>query len=195
MMCTSAEVCELSALVFPESPEVWEERGWVTMEGPRGYTLQRLDENGNFIESGRPERWAGSLAQMGYFHGYTINANRDAQKMMLEVYEDFWNRYVLTETPPEITDYDDVGRLFPSPKGTLVVSDAWVSKFNEYASINKEIGKSGHLSKRKEQLKVEILKFAKDETTVADDESIEKIVFMDESGNKCGQFDGKTFRA
>jgi hypothetical protein len=57
------------------------------------------------------------------------------------------------------------------------------------------LGKSGHLSKRKESLKLQILKYANTATSVADDDSQEKITFLDDCGNSLGTYNGKTFRA
>jgi hypothetical protein len=195
MMCSGADETIVSVLVFPKSPDEWEEMGWqIAYDQSREiYTIER--EHEKTTEISYPQRWAEVLEEMGYFHQYQIAANKDAQKLLREAYNHFWETYVLTETPPEVNDYEDIRRLFPEPKGTLIVGDEIASIMREYKDIGKEIGKSGHLAKRQQQLKTQILKFAMDKTTVADDESVEKIVFRDESGNKVGQYDGKTFRA
>lgn len=197
MMLTGAEECHVSALIFPKSPEEWEEEGWKAIHNKEngGYYILERSHGEELFEMRNPAEWARTLRDMGYFKTYIVKANPAIHEMLKETYLSFWQKYVLTEQPPEIDDYEDIRRLFPAPVGTLVVSDQIASQFKEYASINKEIGKSGHLSKRKDQLKTEILKVCLDKTTVADDESIEKVVFRDSAGNKCGQFDGKTFRA
>jgi len=196
MMVTGTEHCTVGALVFPKSPQEWEDEGWSAERGSEWHD-KNIDYLTNNItgDGSTTKQWAQSLAQMGYFHQYPIQSKPDTQKLLKEMYLDFWNRYVLTETPPEITDYEDIRRCFPSPKGTLVINDELASKFREYADIGKELGTGGYLKKKQGELKTEILKICLEKTTVADDESQEKVVFVDESGNKCGQFDGKTFRA
>ena len=141
-----------------------------------------------------PHDWVMILSQMGYFHQYPVEANPKIHKLLREMYTDFWNRYVLTEKEPDITDYEDIRRLFSAPKGTLVVSGDVAEWMREYKEITKETGDSGFLAKRKTELKTKILEFSRKETTVADDESQEKIIFLDSTGKKVGQFDGKTFR-
>ncbi len=192
MMCGGMERAIVSLLVFPRPVDEWESEGWSVISRDHGPWFIESEDKKNCILT---TFWAATLSQMGYFHQYPVEANPDTQKLLREMYADFWNRYVLTEKEPEVTDYDDIRRVFTSPKGTLVVSADVAEWMREYRNINAEIGKSGHLEKRKDQLKTQILVFAKKETTVADDESQEKIIFMDEAGHKVGQFDGKTFRA
>lgn len=194
LLCTGAEENILSALVFPKTADEWEEAGWEVVKGKEWH-----DKDNFYLVNGNttchPHSWAKALAQMGFFHQYTIQAKPDTHKLMLEMYEDFWERHVLTEQPPEITDYEDIRRCFPEPKGTLVVDNEMAAMLREYKDIGKEIGSGGHLKKRQGQLKTQILKFAHDKTTVADDDAQEKVVFRDDTGQKLGQFDGKTFRA
>lgn len=203
MMCsdvyTVADECIVSVLVFPFSVDDLDYEnggGWEIMNDGNDYWIESYPRgaiSGSTII--HPIDWARPLAQQGYFHQYPIQSKPDTHKLLREMYVDFWNKYVLTETPPEIDDYEDIRRIFPAPKGTLVVSGDMASKFREYADIGSELGAGGYLKKKQVQLKEEILKFSLDKTTVADDESQEKIIFMDESGNSIGSFNGKTFRA
>jgi hypothetical protein len=194
MLCTGADEVIVSLLVFPKPQNVMEDEGWsVHFDNLNDvYYLSRQEPE---YLSVNPVSWSKSLDQMGYFHQYKVESKPDVQKLLRELYDDFWNRYVLTQIAPEEVDYSDIRRTFTAPKGTLVVNDKIAGKMREYKDIGREIGTGGQLAKRQVQLKVEILKFAKDKTTVADDESQEKIVFMDESGNKVGSFNGKTFRS
>ena len=195
MMCGGLDHAIVSLLVFPRPVDEWEEEGWEIEKEPdlEFYNIYRDGNNGaQFI---RPIDWATPLSAMGYFHQYPVDANLDTHKLLREFYADFWERYVLTEKEPDITDYEDIRRVFTAPKGVLVVSGDTAEWMREFREITKETGDSGFLAKRKTELKTRILEFARDETTVADDEAQEKIVFMDSTGKKVGQFDGKTFRA
>ena len=191
MMCAGAEEAIVSVLVFPRPVDDWEAEGWRVFQSASIYGL--INEETGFLS--KVSDWAKTLNQMGYFHQYHIAANPKVHKSLRAMYVDFWERYVLTKTEPDITDYEDIRRLFTAPKGTLVVPADVSEWMREYKNINAEIGKGGHLSKRKDELKTRILEFARLKTTVADDESQEKIIFMDEVGRKIGQFDGSTFRA
>lgn len=203
MMCADAEKCIVSVLVFPRPVDDWEDEGWTIMEMENGseYRLIKTKAEGTPSEMNIdsvvdfPVNWASTLNQMGYFHQYPVESKPDQHKLLMEAYEHFWGKYVLTKTPPEIDDYEDVRRTFTAPKGTLVVSDDAARWMREYRDINREIGSGGNLKKRKDYLKTKILKFAKDKTTVADNDSQEKIVFRDNAGNKVGSFNGTTFRA
>ena len=191
MMCGGLDHAIVSLLVFPRPVDEWEEEGWEVGELDGGPLLN----NAGQLTSADPLEWAVYLRQMGYFHQYPVNANLDTQKLLREFYADFWERYVLTEKEPDITDYEDIRRVFTAPKGVLVVSGETAEWMREFREITKETGASGFLAKRKTELKTKILEFARAETTVTDDEAQEKIVFMDSTGKKVGQFDGKTFRA
>ena len=195
MMVTGAEECTVSVLVFPRSPEEWVDEGWeVAGDGKTVDFYLRRKVGGNSEESRNPMSWASTLEQMGYFHTYHITAKPEIYKLLREMYDDFWNRYVITEEPPECTDYSDIKNLFPEPRGDLVVPEDVQNMLREFSDINKELGKAGHLSRRKETLKLEILKYANTATTVADDDSQERVNFLDDCGNKLGSFSGKMFR-
>lgn len=197
MMCGGLERALVSVLVFPRPVDEWEEEGWGIEEtaphSPDWMShLLRKSGNNSLVRTGL---WAEVLNQMGYFHQYPVDANPDTHKLLHEFYKDFWERYVIPAKEPDIRDYEDIRRVFTAPKGVLVVSGETAEWMREYRNINKEIGASGHLKKRQGELKTRILEFARKETTVADDESQEKIIFLDSTGKKVGQFDGKTFRA
>jgi hypothetical protein len=109
---------------------------------------------------------------------------------MLERYRDFWES-VTARVPPSPENYDDIKRIFPSPRGTLIVPSAIEIKLREYKDITTEIGDGGPAAKRREQLKVEILSWARARAPVLDDESTEALVMLNETGEKCGSL-GKT---
>lgn len=192
MMCTGASEVIVSVLVFPEMPDEWEKMGW-SVVGPEPdherYWLRR--PSGTLMI---PSAWAVPLAEMGYFHQYRVKANPEAQTAMLASYRDFWEHNVLGEVPPDPRDYEDVRRLFPAPKGTIVCDDILVGWLREYKDIRDELGGKGMLSRRADELKVLILERARATDATIDDESREKTILRDQAGAKLGQYDGKTFR-
>jgi len=74
MLCTTADECIVSVLVFPKRPDEWEEEGWRVIPQNNGsYLLGRKIEECSLKGCGHisdPEQWAKTLAQMGYFHQY-----------------------------------------------------------------------------------------------------------------------------
>jgi hypothetical protein len=199
LLCSGLTEAVMSVLVFPCTVQDFEDQGWQAhKDSINGIWFLKNHETDQIID---PMTWASVFAQIGNFHQYNIEAKPDTQKLLLEMYEDFWGRYVVSETPPDAVDYEDIKRQFSDPKGTLIISETdkqsgelIADAMREYKSVGREIGKAGYLSKRREFLKTQILKFARDKTTVEDDDSKEKIVFLDETGRRLGSFDGKVFR-
>jgi predicted phage-related endonuclease len=187
MICTGAEKVILSVLVFPKRPDEWEEMGWEIDDNNLVRNLIEYVES----ESASTLSWAKTLNQQGYFHQYEINADPVLQKLMLEKYADFWNNHVLTEKPPEPANYDDIKKLCREPVGTII-ADEQTERFSaEYKQINDEMNE---LKKRKEQVKLQILKRMKLSEWTLDDESEKKWILRDGAGNKLNQFDGRVFR-
>jgi hypothetical protein len=192
MLCSGLSEAVMSVLVFPRTTQDWEDEGWKAHHDTlNGVWFLKNHETNQIIS---PDKWAEPLFEMGFFHNYHIEAKPDTQKILLELYEEFWGRYITGDEVPEAVDYSDIRRQFVAPKGTLVIGEKEAEWFREYKSINSELGAKGYLPKRKEFLKKQILKFAKDQTTVADDESVEKMVFLDEAGGKLGSFAKSGFR-
>ena len=173
-------------LEFPETPEQWEAMGWYTGHSGERWLL-RHDELKRGVE---PDAWAHTLGEMGFFHRYEVATDGAAQTAMLESYAKTWENLKAGKLPEPET-YEDIKRLFPEPKGTLIVPPALEMKLREYRDISAELGESGPQAKRREQLKVEILSWARTQTTTLDDESTERLVLRNEAGEKCGSF-GKT---
>jgi len=212
MLCTGADECIVSVLVFPKRPDDWEAEGWyITDDQTEGFTVIRND---NIKEIGEPETlidgddvqlkrqlmrapWYNTrfmsmaLDMMGYFHQYTVPANRDLQQLMLDKYRVWWTKYVLGETPPEPADYSDIRAMITEPVGTIIVDDDTARWFKEYKSIGSEIGSGGNLAKRRDQLKVLILTNARALEATLDDESTDKWIFRDDKGDKLGSY-GRT---
>jgi hypothetical protein len=123
--------------------------------------------------------------QCGFFYQYSVKANPEAQRLMVNAYREFWEKYVLTGTPPEPRSYNDIKRLCPAPKSTIVVPDAIKWKLLEYKGIVEE---SAEAAKRKERLKTIITKYAAAHAGPIDDDSREAVIFRDETGKKLGSW-------
>ena len=190
MLCTGADSCIVSVLVFPKRPDDWEDMGIIVdSEAIKGEKWLHRPEDNHF--EARIFSWATTLAQMGYFHQYTVPANHDLQQLMLHKYRIWWTKYILGETPPEPADYADIRAMITEPIGTIIVDDDTARWFKEYKSIGSEIGATGNLAKRRDQLKVLILKNARALEATLDDESTEKWIFRDDKGDKLGSY-GRT---
>jgi len=190
MMCTGAGEAIVSVLTFPEAPDKWESMGW-EVQGENGdYWLRNKDDFGIISKgSGKidPSYWATVFNQMGYFHQYPVRANGEAQRLMAGAYREFWHNHILTGTPPEPRNYEDVKRLFPEPKSTIVVPDYIERKIAEYRGITEETANS---KKRKERLKTIVTKYAAEHrgAGIEDDESAEAVIFRNGSGDKLGSW-------
>jgi len=192
MLCTGAEEAVVSVLVFPETPDKWEKDGWKVepIEAAEKIVDYRLikyvDGKADFKDVFSPWQWAEIFAACGYFHQYPVRANSEAQKLMLEAYRDFWHNHVLTGKPPEPRNYEDVKRLMPEPKTTIIVPDYIERKIAEYSGIVEE---TAGVKKRKERLKTIITKYAVDHTGgVMDDDSADAVIFRNSSGDKLGSW-------
>jgi len=193
MLCTGAEEAVVSVLVFPEMPDKWEALGWQVelidaAETIVGYRLIKyVDGKASIHDIFSTKQWAEILCAMGYFHQYPVKANPEAQRLMIEAYREFWHKNILTGTPPEPRSYEDVKRLFPEPKSTIVVPDYIERKIAEYKGITEE---TANAKKRKERLKTIITKWATEHKGegIEDDESKEAVIFRNGSGVKLGQY-------
>jgi hypothetical protein len=193
LMLTGLESAVVSVLVIPKTVQDFEAEGWQAhYDTLNGVHFLKNHETDQIID---PLTWAKTFAEIGNFHVYKIEARPDTQKLLKEMYSDFWSRYIIGDEVPDAVDYDDIKSQFTAPKGELVVTDSIKEMISEYSGIGKEIGASGHLKKRQNFLKTQILKYAKDETTIIDDDSQERIIFLDNSGKRLGTFNGATFRA
>ena len=173
MLLSKAKKCILSVLVFPKRPEEYQ-------------TIPKKTDRKN---------WAKVLNQMGFFHQYEILADKNLQKIIKEKYKNFWENYVLKKNEPPILLYSDFSLLVKNPIGTIVSSDQVERWAAEYKQINAE---NSDLKKRKDQLKVLILKYMKKQDAkvekILDDDSCEKWVLRDNAGKKLFQYDGKSLR-
>ena len=185
MLCTGADSCIVSVLVFPKRPDDWEAEGWeITPHDGFEFGLIHRERDLNIYIN----TWATTLAQMGYFHQYTVHANPDLQALMLDKYRVWWTKHILGETPPEPANYADIRAMITEPVGTIIVDDDTARWFKEYKSIGGEIGSGGNLAKRRDQLKVLILKNARALESTLDDESTDKWIFRDDKGDKLGSY-------
>jgi hypothetical protein len=184
MLCTGAEEAVVSVLVFPETPDKWEAMGWELyhMDG-YGWHMRNNQISPTGIRSNNVKFWAEILWEMGYFHQYPVKANSEAQRLMVEAYREFWHKHVLTGIPPEPRNYEDVKRLFPEPKSTIVVPDYIERKIAEYKGITEETANG---KKRKDRLKMIVTKYAQAHIGIEDDESKEAMIFHNGSGDKLG---------
>ena len=192
MACTGADEVILSVLVFPKSVEDWEKEGWHVNDNGAGYLLSNINISIDNIIT--PLDWARPLQQMGYFHQYTIKRNQELIDSMIKKYVQFWTDYVLTGKEPEPQNYDDLMRMLPSPKGTIIASDQVERWCYEYKQCGDELGVNGNLQKRREQLKVLILNWMRKQDSVMDDETREKTILKNTRGHNLIGYNGKVFR-
>ena len=195
MACTGADEVILSVLVFPRSVEDWEKEGWAVLLSDiisQQYQIYKRDDSGaHWID---PLSWAHTLAEMGYFHQYPIKRNQELIDSMIKKYVQFWKRYVLTGKPPKPQNYDDLKRMMPHPKGTIIASEQVERWCYEYKECGAELGVNGSLQKRREQLKILILNWMRKQDPVMDEESREKTVLKDTRGHNLIGYNGKVFR-
>jgi len=182
MLCSGASEAIVSVLVFPETPDKWEAMGWVIDEGMDGTYMLTRNCGGNYTDT---LEWARVLSEMGYFHQYPIARNTESQRLMVNAYRDFWHNHVLAGKPPEPRNYEDIKRLFPEPKSTIIVPDYIERKMMEYKGINEETASA---KKRKERIKMIATKYAATHTGIEDDESTEAVIFRNGSGDKLGSW-------
>jgi predicted phage-related endonuclease len=186
MICTGAEKVILSVLVFPKRVEEWEKMGIYTHQDQEGDYWVKSDKWINTATY-----WGRALDEMGYFHQYVITSHADLQKLMLEAYADFWNNHVLTGTPPEPMNYDDIRAICREPVGTIIATPEINNLISEYKQIGSEISSTGTLAKRREQLKTQILNFSRTAGFVEDDESRDKWIIRGQDGKKLASY-GRT---
>lgn len=183
LLLTGLDKCILSVLVFPKRVEEWEAMGWSVILEPDGEYLI-VNEKCSI----HPIQWATVFNDIGNFHQYTIHAHTDLQKLMLEAYADFWNNHVLTGTPPEPKNYDDIRAICRDPQGTLIATPDIENLISEYKQIGSEISSTGTLAKRREQLKTQILNYSRTAGFVEDDESRDRWIIRSQDGKKLASY-------
>lgn len=143
MMCNGGEMTDFNALVFPKAPAEWEKMGYRVKQDSE--FLRLPDKKGVFLTN-----FAKNLKQLGYFHQYHVEANKELQDEILKIYTTFWNENVLKEVPPPINGYDDIKWLIASPEGEIEATPAMKSLWSEKCDIENEV-KS--LLDRKDEIK------------------------------------------
>lgn len=211
LLCTGAEKCIVSVLVFPKRPDEWEDMGWNLKLKSRNWVY---DKNGDKKEGYEewwvcvnnteniktpakyisPYFWADTLNWMGYFHQYPVQADEDLHKTMIGEYKKWWQKHIIEKQRPAPKTTDDIKRLFPEPVGTIVATEKIESLCSEYKQIGKEISKTGRLGKRREELKVTILDWMRQQDNALDDDSRDKTILRDRTGKKLVSWNGKAFR-
>ncbi len=195
MLCTGAEKVILSVLVFPRRVDDWEEMGIFPEDDClEFYSKEHKDERYLSYDSVKIINWARTLDQMGYFHQYEINANKETQETMLRYYKNWWKKHIKKKTPPDPKYYSDIKRIWKAPVGTIIADNQLERWCSEYKGIGKELGTSGFLSKRKNELKVLILKTMRKMDYEIDDESRDRTILRSQSGVKLISYTGKVFR-
>jgi len=190
LYCTGAEEVIVSVLVFPKRVDEFEAEGLTVAN----IHIQMPLGAGNFGALIPIDKWATTLAQMGFFHQYKIKRNETLIKIIVEKYNAFYSDYVLKKKPPEAVNYDDIKLLCPAPVGTIIVPEKYQKLLDEHKTIGKEIGGTGYLAKRRDQIKTELLTWARKNEHIIDDDSTEKYIFRSETGDKLGSYNGKMFR-
>ena len=184
MICTGAEKVILSVLVFPHRVEEWEEMGWMPEQDEHLWII----DNEILQKTATPGRWAKTLNEMGYFHQYEITAHKELQDLMIKHYTDFWNEHVLAGKAPEPKTYGDIKRLVREPVGTIIADENIERLMSEYKHIKSEIGQGGTLSKRIDQIKIEVMQYMTDQTGVIDDDSQDKFILRNQAGKKIASY-------
>ena len=186
MICTGAEKVILSVLVFPRRVDEWEDEGWEVHEINNGNYHIVNKQGVIFRDNATISKWAFALNQMGYFHQYEINRNEELQEKMIEKYTQWWETHIIGEKEPEAQTYDDIKKLYTSPKSTVIATEEIEQLMTEYKMITAEIGDGGNLAKRKEQIKTKVLEWSMNMCKGADlnydDESFEKLIVRSSSG-------------
>jgi hypothetical protein len=189
MICTGASEAIVSVLVFPQRVESLEDFGCELHQDDQGNYYLKLG-NGD-IQT--PYSFSKVFAGLGYFHQYPIQANKKLQKKLIDLYAKWWQDYVISETPPlEGASYEDIRRLCPRPNGTIVCGEEvarWFKKYKKASAIEKK------MADKKKSIKTALIQHMNNQESVKEDSSTGKWLFLDETGEKLGQFDGKTFRA
>ena len=181
----------VAVLIFPEMADKWEEMGWTATE----QKLFTSEARENYPKiSTKPYKWAQVLYQMGFWTTYHIQRNQELIDLMIEKYIAFWHNHILTGIPPEPKNYDDIKRLYNQPKGTIVASDQVERWCFEFKEIGEELGAKGILKKRREQLKVMILNWMRQQDSCIDDDSRERTILRNSRGHKLIGFNGKMLR-
>jgi hypothetical protein len=200
MMCTGADSCIVSVLVFPRMVDEWEKMGITVTTGKDfpGLEKQGYDEPMIWAPAdANPEQahfrkhfttvrsWAGVFAQAGYFHQYPIQADPAVQAELLKRYTEFWITHIIGETPPAPQNMDDIKRLCPEPHGTVIATE----KIERASAERKGIGEEeSRLKKRKNILSAEIMAAALECDRSVDEESCEKILILDSQGRKLHSY-------
>lgn len=190
-ICSGFKEVKLNVLIFPETPETWEEMGWeVVNDLDYGPMIDCGDNNTVY-----PSRWADSLCDMGFFKTYNLPSNPDMENLIIEKIKKFDADYVKTKIPPKATDYADVRRLLTQPMGTIIATEELKKMAAEYSEIVRQVGKSGPLAKRQEKLKVDIMNtmMTMNKNDWADPP--DKMVLLDPDGGEVLVNFGKQFRA
>lgn len=186
MELSGTEEALVSVLVFPKSPQEWEDSGWVIDRDPVFTNEFNLYNDDHGLQ--HPTNWAVCLAEMGYFHNYHIQADKNAQKLLRETSLEWWDRFIINKKEPEPINYEDLKRVFCEPVGTIVATEELTSMCVEYKEISREIGSGGALKKRQAVLKTEILKRMRGMDSVLDSDSREKTILRDDTGKRLCSF-------
>lgn len=165
----------VSVLCWPKRPNEWEDAG-----------VLPTAEHINACE------WARVLDQMGFFRQFSVDADPELQRLMIECCDEFWTRHVVPEVSPPAESMDDIRLLFPEPKGTVVADDQAARMAEEYMQINKEWAL---IDRRKKEIAAGIIAWANPRAEhPIDQDSVEKLIVRDRSGSKLGSYDGRTWR-
>lgn len=157
-ICSEYKEVKLNVLVFPESPEKWEEMGW-KVDSSEGFNPMSLvfAPNGEFKYRKSTAEWANSLYEMGFLKTFNLPSNPTLENLIIEKIKKFDTDYVKTQLPPKATEYKDVQRLLRMPQGTIIATEELKRLALEYSEATRQLGKSGPLQKRREAIKIEIM--------------------------------------
>lgn len=196
-ICTGAELVKLSVLIFPKNTQEFEKEGWeiekVAPEHRTAYQSEYMMKKDDGFQL--PICWARTFQEIGNFHNYNLPTNKKLESLIIEKVQEFDEKYVKTELPPEFENYADVRRMVTQPMGTVIATPEMITKAAEYSELVRILGAKSPHKKRQEALKVEILGWMneqrKDDWSVPSDKMC---LISPDGGDKLISFSKSGFR-
>lgn len=102
------------------------------------------------------------------FRIYRYMRNREVEDKLLKIAINFWNNHILTKTPPEASNLNDLDLLYPKSKASeIVLSDEVLNDIEKYKALKAQIKE---LEKETTYLQGSIKKYMQDNELLVDTE-------------------------